>query len=331
MRYAPNTKVLKMALLGAAAGVLASMTPASAAPFKIAVLLPGPTSDHGYDADGGRTAEALKSELHADTKVVENVPVASQADVYRQFASTGYDLIIGWGGQFTDGAVQVAQEFPKVKFIVVNSTAENGKNLASTDENLEQWEFVGGFVAAKLSKNETMGWIGAQCFPATAEQLHGVQQGAKYANSKEKVLFTFTGNFEDPIKAQQAADAMIESGATALTGNLNNGYFGIYKAAEAHGNIPVITEWSDNHELAPKVIVSSIVKGQARFVVEVAKTAMNDKWQGKHYQFSLPADWGPVMAKTKLLPDDIYQASLDVQKQISDGKIKVDHDTSCPK
>jgi len=315
----------------AALVALAWSAPASAASLKIAVLLPGPTSDGGYDADGGRTADALRSQLNADTKVVENVSVANQSDVYRQFASTGYNLVIGWGGQFTDGAVQVAQEFPDVKFIVVNSTVENGKNLASTDETLEQWEFVGGFVTAKLSKDSTMGWVGAQCFPATAEQLHGVEQGAKYANSDEKVLSTYTGNFEDPIKAQQAANAMIESGAKALTGNLNNGYFGVFKAAEAHGDIPVVTEWADNHNLAPKVIASSILKSQSRFVVQVAKTATNGTWQGKHYQFALPADWGPVMAKTNLLPQNIYEESLDVQKQISEGKIKVAHETSCPK
>jgi len=72
----------------------------------------------------------------------------------------------------------------------------------------------------------------------------------------------------------------------------------MYKAAEANGNVPVVTEWADNHKLAPKVIVSSIL-------VQVAKSATDGTWQGKHYQFSLPSDWGPVMANTDLLPDKI--------------------------
>lgn len=117
-------------------------------------------------------------------QVTENVPVANQADLYRQYAAKGYDVVIGWGGQFTDGAVQVAQEFLKSKFIVVNSGAENGKNLASIDEDVEQWEFLGGFVTAKLSKTGVIGWVGGQCFPATAANLHGVEQGGKYANAK---------------------------------------------------------------------------------------------------------------------------------------------------
>ena len=320
-----NTAVrARKAALTAAAlvlGITCSVT-TYAASLKIAVLLPGPTSDGGYDADGGRTADALKSQLKAETAVVENVSVANQADLYRQFAASGYNLIIGWGGQFTDGAVQVSQEFPDIKFLVVNSGASNGRNLASTDEDLEQWEFVGGFVTARLSPTNVIGWIGGQCFPATAEQLHGVEQGAEFASATVKVLSTYTGDFEDPIKAQQAAQAMIEGGARALTGNLNNGYFGVYKAAEANGNVPVVTEWGDNHKLAPKVIASSILKSQSRFVVQVAKTATDGTWQGKHYQFALPSDWGPVMAKTDLLPDNIDQELLTFRSKSQTEKLR---------
>ena len=37
--------------------------------------------------------------------------------------ATGYDLVIGWGGQFTDGALAAAEEFPDVNFLVVNCGA----------------------------------------------------------------------------------------------------------------------------------------------------------------------------------------------------------------
>jgi basic membrane protein A len=303
----------------------------AAGPLKVAVLLPGSPADRGYNADGARAADALKKDLKADVKVAGNVSVANQSDVYRQFAAGGSDLVIGWGGQFTDGAMQVGQEFPKVKFLIVNSGASNGKNVASLDLDVEQWEFIGGWVTAKLSKKGAIGWVGGQCFPATAANMHAVEEGAKYANPKIRVVSTFTGDFEDPIKAQQATQAMIEGGVDALTGNLNNGYFGIFKAAKSNGNVPVVTEWIDNHELAPEVIVSSIVKAQARFVVEVAKGAENGSFKGVHHQFKLPADWAPVMAKTDKLPKDIYDGSLKLQEEIVKGKVKPAHNEACPK
>ena len=104
--------------------------------IRVAVLLPGTPSDQGYNADGQRAADAIESELGAEVTVTESVPVPNQTDVYRQFAGQGFDLVIGWGGQFTDGALAAAEEFPDVNFLVVNSGVENGTNLASVAAEL---------------------------------------------------------------------------------------------------------------------------------------------------------------------------------------------------
>ena len=62
------------------------------------------------------------------------------------------------------------KNFPSVKFIVVNSGVENGKNLASIDTDIQDWEFLGGFVTAKLSKTGVIGWVGGQCFPCDGRE-----------------------------------------------------------------------------------------------------------------------------------------------------------------
>ncbi len=303
--------------------------------FRIAILLPGSITDHGYNADGKRTADALRKGLKAQVTYTQGVSVPNQADVYRQYAAKGYDLVIGWGGQFTDGAVQVAKQFPDVKFLVVNSTASNGSNLASYDQEPTPWEFLGGYILAKLSKTHTIGYVGAQCFPGTAKTFHGFEQGVKYGDPKARLVKTFTQDFEDPTKAQQAAQALIERGADGLSGNLNNAWFGVYRAA-VKGSKPgkpvrVATEWSDNHQLSPKVIVTSILKTQARFVLQVARTAMNGKWKGKVYLYALPKNYGPAISKTKLLPSALYKQALGVQKRLAAKTIKYKVDTSCPK
>ena len=298
--------------------------------LRVAFLLPGTVNDQGYNADGKRAADAIRSELGADVTLTESVAVPNQTDVYRQFANQGYDLVVGWGGQFTDGAVTAAGEFQDTRFLVVNSNAENGSNLASMDTAIEQWQFFAGYVAARLSDSGKVGWVGGQCFPATAANLHGTEQGAEYAKSGTEVASTFTGDFEDPTKARQAAAALVEDGADVLTGNLNNGFRGLLEAAQSAQNTPVITEWTDNHELAPEVIASSVLKSQARFVVQIAKAVQDGKFEGKFYKFGLPEDWGPVISDTDLLPDGIYQDALDLQKQVASGKLEVEHDEKCP-
>src|SRR5690606_7231934 len=267
----------------------------------------GPVNDDGYNADAQRTADYIADELGAEVSVSESVPVPNQADVYRQYAQQGFDLVVGWGGQYTDGALEVADSFPDVKFLVVNSGATNGTNVASLDQAVEDWHFMVGWLQAKLSKTGTIGWIGAQCFPATAAGQHGTAQGARYANPDIEILATFTGDFEDPTKASQAAKAMIEQGADVLSGNLNSAYPGVFEAAQGAGDVLVITEWADNHEVAPDVIVSSVLKSLQRFVADTVRSIQEGSFKAEAVMHPLPADWGPLLSDTDLLPDALYE------------------------
>jgi basic membrane protein A len=299
-------------------------------PFRVAVLLPGTPTDEGYNEDGQRTADQIESELGADVTVTESVPVPNQTDVYRQYASQGFDLVIGWGGQFTDGAVTAAEEFPDVNFLVVNSTVENGTNLASVEQQSQDWQFVAGYALARLSKSGSIGLIGSQCFPGTALTINGTAQGAKHADPNIDVNITYTGDFEDATTARQAAQAMIDQGVDALSGNANNAWFGVFEAAQAAGNVPVITEWVDNHELAPEVIYSSVLKTQVDFVTGIAKEAQEGNFRGEIYVLAIEEDAGPAISDTELLPDDIYEDALKVQDEIASGEIELRADESCP-
>lgn len=299
--------------------------------LRVAILMPGTITDQAYNTDARDAADAMESELGAEVTYTESVPVANQVDVYRQYASQGYDLIIGWGGQFTDGAVTVAAEFPNVKFLVMNSNASNGTNMTSMDTAIEQWEFVAGYVIARLSETGTVGYVGGGCIPATAAHMHGVEQGAMYANPDIEFIATFTGDWQDPTKANQAAQAMIDQGADAITGNLNDGWYGIFEAAKANDNLPVITEWLDNASLAPDVIVSSVIKSQVRFAVAIAQSVIDGSFSATEPLFyTLPEDWGPALSDTALLPDDVYQDALEIQAKVASGEIAVERNENCP-
>lgn len=315
---------------GATGGTAATGTTGEGEDFRVAMLLPGTPTDQGYNADGQRAADAIESELGAEVTVTESVPVPNQTDVYRQFAGQGYDLVIGWGGQFTDGAVAASEEFPDVNFLVVNSVVENGTNLASVQQNSQDWQFVAGYALAKLSKSGKIGLIGSQCFPGTALTINGTAEGARAANPDIDITITYTGDFEDPTAAQQAAQAMIDEGVDAISGNANNAWFGVFEAAQASGNIPVITEWVDNSELAPDVIASSVLKSQADFVAQIASDARDGAFEGTIYIEEIVEGSGPAISDTDLLPDDVYDEALGIQSQIESGEIDPAADESCP-
>lgn len=298
--------------------------------LRVAVILPGETSDQGFNTTGEQTVELLTEEFGADATLTESVNPAQQLDVYRQYAQQGYDLVVGWGGQFSDGAVAAAEEFPDTKFLVVSSAVENGSNLASYDTALEDWHFVAGYLMGRLSTTGVVGQVSGQCFASTASGQNGTRDGAKYANPDIEWLATYTGDFEDPTKAQQAAQAMIDQGADVLATNLNQGVFGVVQAAEANDGVTVVTEWLDNSATSPDVIVSSVNKSYARFVGDKVQQIIDGTWKGDHERYTLPADWGPAVFQTDSLPDDIYQDALDVQAKVASGEIDVIRDETCP-
>lgn len=298
--------------------------------LRVALILPGETTDKGFNKTGEQTVELLEKEFGAEATLTESVNPAQQVDVYRQYAQQGYDLVVGWGGQFSDGAVAAAEEFPDTKFLVVSSAVENGSNLASYDTALEDWHFVGGYLMGRLSKTGVVGQVSGQCFASTASGQNGTRDGAKYANPDIEWLATYTGDFEDPTKAQQAAQAMIDQGADMLATNLNQGVYGVVQAAKASPGVGVVTEWLDNSSDAPGVILSGVDKSYARFVGVKVQQIIDGTWKGEHERFFLPEDWGPAIFKTADIPDDIYQDALDVQAKIASGELDVVRDETCP-
>ena len=156
------------------------ITSSSADQLKVGILLPGSMSDNGYNADGGRAAQALKTELHVDTQTTENVSVANQADLYRQYAIKGFDVVIGWGGRFaTDGAVQVAQEFPRLSL----SSSTVGWRMAITSPRSTRTTQTGNSSAGSLPprcRRLASSVDRRPMLPGTAATLHGVEQGTKF-------------------------------------------------------------------------------------------------------------------------------------------------------
>lgn len=319
--------VLALAACGGATTSNSASGGGGASSFKVAVVTNEPTTDWAYAQDAGEAAQKIHSTLGVTTTLSENVPLPSAEDVFRRFANQHYNLIVAWGGQFTTPMQAVAQEFPSVKFMIVNGTVGNGTNLTSVDFYQNEWAFLQGYVMARLSKSGTVGFIGGQCFPSTAEDTNGVEEGAKYANKSINFLATWTGSFTDATAAQQATQAQIQRGADVI-GQNTSALPGILSAAQG-SHIPIVSVYFIPKNLGEGEIVAAVNEDQSRFVINVIKQIQSGTFIAKAIKEHLPADWGPVVISTPQLPASIYQDSLKVQDQITSGQLQVPDDTTC--
>lgn len=299
--------------------------------IKVAILLPGTTSDDAYDANGAEAAALIHRVFGAKVTLATQVSTVTQNQTYAEYASQGYNLVIGWGGQYSSGATTEAAQFPKTDFLVVNSDVKNGTNLGSFDIDQGQWQYVGGYLAGELSKSGTVGWIGGQCFTSTLANEIGTEDGVKKANPHARFIGTFLGTWTTPTKAEQAANALISRGADVILGNQNQGWSGVYKAAESHPGTLVIDEWQNDHSEAPTVIASTVLKSQVPYALEEVGALVRGHFLAKHLQFSLKsAGRRPAISDTPLVPKKDYLKALEIQKQIVDGTLSVPVGGKCP-
>ncbi|RJS47498.1 BMP family ABC transporter substrate-binding protein [Nocardioides cavernaquae] len=205
--------------------------------LKVGVFLPGSTSDTGFMQSAHLGYERAKK-AHADTaklSMAEEVDPADYEEVLTSFASTN-DLVVSVGGQTDADLRRVAAQFPDVTFVEIGgpSDAEPLANLAYYDPQQAEAEYLTGAAAALASTKHSVGFIGGMELPAIVNAAEAFGNGAVAAVPGTKVLKPqFVGDFNDPAKAKQAADADIAAGADVLGQIVNLGKAGIEQAVRS--------------------------------------------------------------------------------------------------
>ena len=299
---------------------------------RMAMLLPGKQDDQGYSQEGYNSLTAIGTALGIEIAVAESVDEAQQVEVYRDFASQGYDLVIGWGGQYTDGAVEAAAEFPNVFFAVGAGEGGNGSNYSSIDDAGEEWTFLIGYVAGKLTQTNKVGVVDGPCFEATAAGAHAFRDGALFANPDVEVIITGLDSFDDPGGAKEATLAQIAEGVDMVHAALNTGNFGVFAAAEENADVPVyvLTEFVDQSADAPTVALTAAIHGQTNPVGVIVDQIRNGSFNGQPILIPLTADDDIVAPFRDLGPQSLFDETLAIQAQIASGEIDVVRDGSCP-
>jgi basic membrane protein A len=109
-KYFYSIIVLVMALAGCGGALDEdnSGTPAtSSSGFKVAMILPGPIDDQAWSQSGHEGLQLIEKEIGAEVAYTADSSSMSEAEVeqiFRQYATEGYDFIIAHGGQYIPAA-----------------------------------------------------------------------------------------------------------------------------------------------------------------------------------------------------------------------------------
>lgn len=288
-------------------------------PLKVAVLLPGPINDMGWNASAYEGLLAVESEFGAEIAYQENVAQSDMEEVFRNYALAGYDVVFGHGFQFGDTAAMVAEDFPDTIFVITSSSVSNGTNLGSVNSGVDQQGFLAGVLAASLTETGKIGAIGGTAIPPITGPIYGYYAGAEYIDPDIEVSSILTGSFDDVTKAKETARAMIDSGVDVIFANANQAGLGSIEACEEAG-IYAIGSNEDQNPLAPDTVVQSVIKSTTRLFSYIVDIVEKGEFEGKFYKLGIDegavflADWhgfDESMPELKSLMDETVAGMKD--------------------
>lgn len=175
-------------------------------------------------------------------------------------AATSSQMVVAVGFSFADAMKTVSGQFPKVKFTIIDQSYDPSlPNVLGNVFQTEQSSYLGGVLAAGMSKTGTIGFVGGVNVPLIQAFGAGYKAGALSYNPKIKVLVSYTGSFTDQSKGKVAGLQEISRGADV-----------VYVAAGASGNGALAAAdqrhvWgigvdADQNYLHPNTVISSVVK-----------------------------------------------------------------------
>ena len=144
-----------------------SIGSANADPKKVGFIYIGPPGDHGwtYMHDVGR--QYMESQLGdaVTSTYIENVPENADAvRAIRKLAASGHDLIFTTSFNYMDQTLEVAKEFPDVKFEHATGYMR-APNVSTYSARFYEGRTISGHIAGKMTKSNVIGYIASFPIP----------------------------------------------------------------------------------------------------------------------------------------------------------------------
>lgn len=322
----------KLVVMGLAMAMTAAMVngvctqPVQAADgegLKVALLLSGAANDQGWNQTAYEGTQKACEKYGYELAYTENLEVADISAAFADYASAGYDVVIGHGYEFGDPALEVAETYPDTKFICTEADA-SADNVASYVMACEQTAYVEGIIAASTSESGKLGAIGPIPGDSLVKIINGYEDGAKSLNPDIEVQTAWTNSFVDTQLAQEAAKAMIDNGVDVIKHCANACGNGAMTAAVEAG-IWCQGDSYDQSSLAPDNILDSAIYNLDVVIDTALGSVADGSFEGDVYNLGM-ADGAVEVLLSDNLSDDVKATAQDAIDKIVSGELEVERD-----
>lgn len=248
--------------------------------IRVACLLPGSASDRSWSQFGYEALMQVKEQLGADVVYSENIADADLLPALRGYASDGYDVIFGHGGQFQDAMEKVAPEYPDTEFLVICGANPTGENVTAADNAPWQYGYAYGWLACQISQTKKVGYISAlEGIDVTNNLVGSVKDGLKTKDPNCQISVIYLDDNNDVAAAREAANALAAAGCDVILHELNRGAQGVVDVCKEK-NIYTLGRSEADVAYAPDQVLAYCDYGWSSKYVSLTKMAMNGELEG---------------------------------------------------
>ena len=232
-------------------------------PFRVAVVMPSAINDLAFSQSMYEALLFVQEEMGGESAFEfvysENMfNVDDAAAALRDYASQGYDLVIGHGSQYGSSLQEIAPDFPETSFAWGTTADTFGEpNIFAYEAASQEGGYVNGVMAAALSTSKVAGVVGPIETGDAKLYVDGFAVGVTDTDPEAVVNINYIGSFSDVALAAEAATTHIAAGADVLTGSAQMVIGAIGKAEEA-GALWFGTQGNQT-SLAPDIVVANQV------------------------------------------------------------------------
>ena len=260
-------------------------------------------------------------------------------------------IIVTVGFLMAAATESAAKANPSQDFAIVDCSYASGCLTGAKESNIDQLTFntvqdgfLGGYLAAGMSKTGKVATFGGEDFGTVTIYMDGYWDGVQYYNKQHKTNVQvlgwneqtqkgeFTGDFTNQTKGQTVTQTFISEGADVVfpvAGNVGLGAAKAVQQADASGG-KVNMMWVDTDGCVSaaqycKYFITSVTKGIATSVQGAVTSAQSGSFKGGTYIGTL-ANGGAVLSPyhdfSSTVPSALQSELKTIQTGIENGSIQ---------
>lgn len=294
--------------------------------FQIAYVSAVPFEDGGW---GTSCYEGFQSSVaqydNVKTYEVENVALENMTSTIMQYCEAGVDLIISPDTDLSDAIAEVAPNYPDIKFAVIDGTYTADNALSMSQDNAEIG-FVAGVLAASVSANGSVGFVGGVESEQILKASTTMEAGAKYINPDITFTSVMSGSWTDVAKGKEIGLSMINTNHTDVLFSFASGVdSGVREACESAENVYFIAQPSEALQMAPDITITSIIQSNEALIHYAISTAMDGSFKGGFYTAGFEEGGTCSLGEFgDFVDEEVISTVNEVVEQIRSGEIDCD-------